>query len=256
MHIANLLCELAHKFIQWPTGEMIRSNQEEFLLIANFPGVLGCIDGCHIRISAPHDYADIYFNRKGFYSINMQAICDAHMLFIDIYAACPGSVNDARVWTLSTIREKSLRNYEHYFPEQTHILGDKIYSVLFNLIPPFKDYVNMRIRERHFNKIHARTRQVIERAFALLVARFRRLKHLYLQNVAYASLIILACSCLHNICLSLDDRLAEEIILNIDADELDNVEDVENDDDVLPENVPFHPELKRQIIVDELYLNH
>lgn len=256
MHIANLLCELAHKFIQWPTGEMIRSNQEEFLLIANFPGVLGCIDGCHIRISAPHDYADIYFNRKGFYSINMQAICDAQMRFIDIYAACPRSVNDARVWTLSTIKEKSLRNYEHYFPEQTHILGDKIYPVLFNLIPPFKDYGNIGIRERHFNKIHAQTREVIERAFALLVARFRRLKHLYLQNVAYASLIILACCCLYNICLSLDDRLAEEIILNIDADKLDNVEDVENDDDVLPENVPFHPEFKRQIIVDELYLNH
>jgi len=44
-------------------------------------------------------------------------------------------------------------------------------------------------------------RQVIERAFALLKGRFRRLKYLHMSCINLIPYVILACCVLHNICL-------------------------------------------------------
>ena len=52
---------------------MIASAQS-FNQLADFPGVLGCIDGTHIRVLAPPDEEWAYVNRKGQHSINVQVI--------------------------------------------------------------------------------------------------------------------------------------------------------------------------------------
>ncbi|XP_051174824.1 putative nuclease HARBI1 [Leptopilina boulardi] len=256
MQIAHVLNARASVFISWPGELGITINQRDFLEIGGFPGVIRVVDGCLIKISAPHENPDSYIDRKGHHSINMQAIFDSRRRFIDVYAACPGSVNDARVWSLSTINQESLRDYDRYFPEQTHILGDKIYPVRFNLMPPFKGLRNLGPMELEYNRIHILTRQIIERAFALLLQRFRRLKYLYLQDVAIASLIILACCCLHNVCISLNDVLGEE-------EEMEQLlkenGDDDNDDggngDLRGEdgNMQFPAILKRNIIAEQLY---
>lgn len=44
-------------------------------------------------------------------------------------------------------------------------------------------------------------RQVIERAFALLKGRFRRLKYLHMSCADLIPFVILSCCVLHNICL-------------------------------------------------------
>ena len=48
----------------------------------------------------------IYFNRKGFHSIVMQALVDYRYRFMDIYIGWPGSVHDARVLTYSDLFAK------------------------------------------------------------------------------------------------------------------------------------------------------
>ena len=40
------------------------------------PGVIGCVDSTHIKIQAPHENENGFFNRKGFHSMNVQAICN------------------------------------------------------------------------------------------------------------------------------------------------------------------------------------
>ena len=45
---------------------------EKFYLMAGFPGVLGCIDGTHVKIIAPTDLEGMYVNRKNYHSINVQ----------------------------------------------------------------------------------------------------------------------------------------------------------------------------------------
>ncbi|XP_043469665.1 putative nuclease HARBI1 [Leptopilina heterotoma] len=256
LDVATSLCARTGEFIKWPTGEAIERNKQEFLAIAGFPGVIGAIDGCHIQISAPRENPASYVNRHGYSSINMQGICDAKLRFIHVFAGCCGSINDARVWEMSDIKEESERNSETYFPGQSHILGDKIYPVHFNLLPPYKNYGQLLRVQTFYNLLHARTRQVIERTFALLMSRFRRLKYLYLQNVEYASLIILACCCLHNICINLNDFL--DGILNVGEDDFDQQLDDGNDNplpEVPQDNPRFNPEIKRNVIANMLYLN-
>lgn len=34
------------------------------------PGVIGCVDGTHVRILKPHEDSSIFYNRKGYYSMN------------------------------------------------------------------------------------------------------------------------------------------------------------------------------------------
>ena len=62
-----------------------------------FANVVGAIDGTHIRIKPPQRHRLDYLNYKNFYSINMQAICDAKGTFLDIFVGYPGSVHDTRV---------------------------------------------------------------------------------------------------------------------------------------------------------------
>ena len=42
------------------------------------PGVIGCIDGSHIPIIQPGKFGKSFYNRKGFYSINIQGANTPH----------------------------------------------------------------------------------------------------------------------------------------------------------------------------------
>ena len=70
---------------------------------SDFPQVIGCIDGTHVPILAPSQNEGIYVNRKNLHSIDIQAICDANLKFIDIVAKWPGSTHDAFMWRQSEI---------------------------------------------------------------------------------------------------------------------------------------------------------
>lgn len=64
------------EFIKWPSNEELQEVKNAFFQRGGFPGVIGCIDGSHIRIQAPHEYEKSYVNRKNYHSINVQAICN------------------------------------------------------------------------------------------------------------------------------------------------------------------------------------
>ncbi|TGZ56701.1 Nuclease harbi1, partial [Temnothorax longispinosus] len=67
--------------------------------------------------------------------------------------------------------------------------------------------------QKRFNDILSKVRQVIERAFALLKGRFRRLKYLDMNRTDMIPFVIIACTVLHNICLEkLDENIEEYII--------------------------------------------
>ena len=76
---------------------------KQFLDVANFPNVLGCINGTHIALKCPLLDEHVYVNRKGFHSINVQAICNADKKFCDIDSQFPGSSADAFVFPQSGI---------------------------------------------------------------------------------------------------------------------------------------------------------
>lgn len=55
---------------------------QKFRRIANFPTVIGAIDCTHIKIKkTSEDGGQLYINRKGFPSINVQVLLTIHSYF-------------------------------------------------------------------------------------------------------------------------------------------------------------------------------
>ena len=64
-------------FVTFPSTRAERDEIKQGLFrVGGFLCAIGCIDGTHIRITAPHENEPDFVNRKGYHSINVQAIWD------------------------------------------------------------------------------------------------------------------------------------------------------------------------------------
>lgn len=206
---------------------------QKFADIAGLPGVIGAIDaidGCHIQISAPTENIYCYINGKIYHSI-VQGTCDTSLKFIDIFAGVCGSVHDSRLWNMSDIRRLIIENDHRYFQSHYYLIGDAAYPLSNRMLTPYRDNGHLQPWQRVYNTKHSKTRVVIERAFGMLLARFRKLKYVYAYNTEFIPLIILACCVLHNICIDNDDEIPIELAhVNIDEIELGaDLEDIKRD---------------------------
>ncbi|XP_037642394.1 uncharacterized protein LOC119497999 [Sebastes umbrosus] len=107
---------------------------------------VGSIDGCHIRVKPPSDDATCYINRKLFYSIQLQAVCDHTAKFIDVCVGYTGSVHDARV-----LKNSPLYYEQKYPPPGFCIIGDGGYPCLSNpmtLITPYREPLRNQLQWR------------------------------------------------------------------------------------------------------------
>lgn len=59
---------------------------------------IGSIDGSHTEIKKPTELPASYYNRKKFFSLILQAVCNADCRFSDVFVGFPGSANDARAF--------------------------------------------------------------------------------------------------------------------------------------------------------------
>ena len=75
--VTQALISKQPRFIKWPlTNNECATIKNVLYLWGWFPCVIGCFDGAHIRLQAPSQHKNNYANRKGFHSINVQAICN------------------------------------------------------------------------------------------------------------------------------------------------------------------------------------
>lgn len=75
--------ELTPRFINIPRGQRLQEVLDGFE-DRGFPQCVGAIDGTHIPIIAPtKDPADFY-NRKGWHSIIVQAVCDHEYRYVTV----------------------------------------------------------------------------------------------------------------------------------------------------------------------------
>ncbi|CAC5404787.1 HARBI1 [Mytilus coruscus] len=83
--VTDALIDIKDDFVSWPTDvDSINRIKCGFYRQCNFPNVLGCIDCTHVRIQAPSDDEPSYVNRKGYHSINVQAVYDFEGILICI----------------------------------------------------------------------------------------------------------------------------------------------------------------------------
>ncbi|KAL0810119.1 hypothetical protein ABMA28_010921 [Loxostege sticticalis] len=189
------------KWIVFPQTQPERSRiRQEFQRIFHIPGVIGCIDCTHIAIVRPDEDEHLYFNRKGYHSLNVQMICDHNLKILNVNAKFGGATHDSFIWSSSHV-EQYMRGL-HQNGEQTWLLGDSGYPQRAWLMTPILNAAPGS-REEVYTTRHVQARNSIERCFGLLKARWRcLLKHRTLHYHPHvASEIIHACCVLHNIAL-------------------------------------------------------
>ncbi len=203
-------------YVRWPSDMEQHVIASEFEQKTGFPNVIGCIDGTHIPVKPPAADRDSYINRKGYPSVNVMAVCDHKMLFTAVFADRAGSVHDARVLRVSQLGHK-LESSE-IGQSKFHILGDSAYPLLPQLLVPYRDNGHLLPTQVMYNSIHAETRAIIERSFARLKGKMRRLRGIDCTLVSNSLLVIDAAFIVHNFM----------IIHDQDIDESDS--EMENDD--------------------------
>ena len=111
---------LGPQYLTRPSGGVC-PNRTRVAEQVGFPQCGGAIDGTHIPIIAPKDKRSDYNNRKGWYSMVMQAVYDHRYRFYDIECGWPGKVHDARVLRNSKVFEDG--EVGRLFPNRPERIG-------------------------------------------------------------------------------------------------------------------------------------
>ncbi|CAH1379195.1 unnamed protein product, partial [Tenebrio molitor] len=154
--VTYFLSNLSPLIIKWPS-DIEKNDIETYFRQHGFPGVIGVIDGSHIKIDKPSDDPESYINRKGYYSIQLQVVCNHHRQILDIFVGYPGSVHDSRVFRSSPLFATLQQKCDNY-----HLLGDSGYPLRSHLMTPFRNRGQLTRAQTNYNAALASNRYVIE----------------------------------------------------------------------------------------------
>jgi len=192
--VTAAIAALRQKYVKFPTTQQERHcAMKAFYDKSQLPGIYGAIDCTHVPIQSPGtDDAEIFRNRKGFFSINVQLSCDSNNYITDVVARWPGSVHDSTIFDNSSLRALLENN-----PVDGYLVGDGGYASRSYMLTPVFNATTA--AERAFNTAHAAARNCIERTNGMLKRRFPCLKYglrLHLNNILP---VIVATVVLHNL---------------------------------------------------------
>ena len=157
--VSRSFASLRPRYVCFPTDST--QGKENFRQFAGFPGELGALDCAQIQIQCPNsDVGQLYFNRKGFYSINCQVVTTASIKIASLVAHHPESVHDACIFRESSLNQRLQRSQL-----QGVLLGDGGYPCRTYLLTPLLAPTTP--TEERYQRAHASTRQVVERLFGM-----------------------------------------------------------------------------------------
>jgi len=207
--VSEAIAELRPEFIYFPSNDSeIQNVRQDFYNIAKCPSCVGAIDCTHIKIRFPGgDDAEIFRNRKHFFCINVQTICDAQLRIQDIVVRWPGSTHDANIFRNSTIKNR----FEDGEFNDCVLVADSGNAVQRYFITPLLNPLTH--VETLFNESQIRTRNPVERSYGVWKRRFPILSlGINIKNLNTVQAIIVATAVLHNIARQFGDN--EPKILN------------------------------------------
>ncbi|XP_066595829.1 putative nuclease HARBI1 [Prorops nasuta] len=193
----------------------------------------------------PHNNEVDYYNRKGFHSVILQGVCDSSRRFIDVHIGVPGRVHDARVFRNSPIF-KNIK-YHSLLSSRNYLIGDSAYPLSSFLLVPYKDNGHLSQEQQRLNQRLSSTRSTIERTFALLKGKFRKLKYLEMSNISLINYAIASACILHNFIL-MKEGFADD-----DDYVIDEIEEEEQEDEDIFNAVDNIGHNRRNAIAQSLY---
>ena len=131
---------LNEKYLRPPSSaDDWRNIADEYMALWNFPHCIGAIDGKHIAIKCPGNSGSLFYNYKGFYSIVLMAVCDAHYVFYLINIGDFGSNNDSGILQNSAMG-RALESHTLAIPDAEpfegfqdplpyYLVGDEIFGL-------------------------------------------------------------------------------------------------------------------------------
>lgn len=190
--VTILIAQRMNQFVAFPTPAEYAKISNEFRQKRGFPGVIGALDGTHVRIMNPGgEDSELFRNRKGWFSINVQMLCDDKLVIRDVVASHKGSTHDSRIFNECVLKDKL-----EILPRPFHVLGDRGYGCQRYLMTPL---VNPRTRpERQYNFAQSSTRMAIERTFGIMKRRFPCLTKGMNFKPDKCCTVIVACVVLYN----------------------------------------------------------
>ena len=177
---------------------------------ANFGCCIGAIDGTLIWTTKPTlsdcdamNVGEIKFmcGRKKRYGLLLQAICDHHRRFTDIYIGHPGATADYLAFMMSPIK-KQLEKVGFLAPGLC-LFGDNAYINNGYMVTPYKG-VLVGSDEDSFNFYQSQVRINIECAFGIFTQRWGILRKPINASMGVAKIVALVSALckLHNYCIN------------------------------------------------------
>ena len=249
--VTEAIASLYDRYVKFPsTGDEQRSTMQSFYNRSKMPGIVGAIDCTHIPIISPgsHD-AEIYRNRKGFFSVNVQLVCDPTGYVSDVVARWPGSVHDSTIFDNSKLR--AMLETQQI---SGCLVGDGGYACRRYMLTPLNTPTTA--PERAYNSAQVLARNCIERTIGILKRRFPALKYGLRLKLSNTLRVIVATVVLHNIATTLredepnddDDAQLQEYFAQRRLQLMGNTDDHSPAADIDAGNQPAATGMRRALI--------
>ena len=185
--------------LRFPVGLEDNADGKKFRL----PGCVGAVDGILIPIQLPPNAArSAYYCRKGFYALNMQAVVDANCTFTFVSLKWTGPTPDSTAFQATTLYHEAERSMIPNLTNGRYLAADSAYPLRRWIVKPFeRSAIAVGSPREIFNFNLSSDRVTVERAFGMLVARWRALNITNSSKVSHVTMYAQACCRLHNICM-------------------------------------------------------
>ena len=91
-------CFVLSLYIRYPCSQAFANTLKDFKEKYDLIQCVGVIDGSHIPVKPPELNHMDHYNRKGWYSVIIQAVVDPDNLFRNVNVGWPGSVCVSRIF--------------------------------------------------------------------------------------------------------------------------------------------------------------
>lgn len=151
----------------------------------NFPHCLRAMDGKHVSIILPTGSGSEFYNYKGWHSMVLLAIVDAHYRFL----MCDFGL-------LNIPAEETIRNTSRRLPYV--FVADDAFSLRVNILKPFRQGDLTSMERKIYNYRLSRARRIVENVFGTVAARFRIFHTNINLEPRNIDSVVMACCVLHN----------------------------------------------------------